>query len=270
MWFDREGTEVGRLGQPADYGDVSLSPDGMRVAVSVRERGSNAADIWVFDVASGMGTRVTSDPADDIAPAWSSDGRRILFASSRRGSYDIYEKAITGTGDEVVIVDAQGDQIAYDWSSDGRYVVYQTDQPKIVSGGNLDLWARPFGSRPFAYFRTVHAASRATLSPDGRWVAYTSVEGGREDVYALRFPQPGSRVRLSARGGSWSRWGGAGSELFYLDSENRMMAVAVKAGSSGVGAGPARPLFQVRARPDRGYPYDVSADGQRFLVNLSP
>ena len=98
VWFDREGTELGRVGAPADYGDVSLSPDDMRVAVSVREPGSEAADIWVFDVDSGMGTRLTSDPADDIAPIWSPDGGRILFASSRSGSHDVYQRASSETG----------------------------------------------------------------------------------------------------------------------------------------------------------------------------
>jgi Tol biopolymer transport system component len=268
VWFDREGTELGRVGEPADYGDVSLSPDGMRVAVSVREGGSDTADIWVFEFASGMGTRVTSDPADDIAPVWSPDGRLILFASSRSGSYDVYQKAASRAGNEVAIIDDEGDQIAYDWSSNGRYLVYQTNQPGAVAGGNLDLWARPLpGGRPFASLRTVHAASRATFSPDGSWVAYTSLEGGRDDVYVARFPRYDGRRRISARGGSWSRWRRDGSEIFYLDPENRVMAVPVTRTGSDFDAGPARPLFQIRAEPNRGYAYDVSPDGQRILVN---
>ena len=271
VWFDREGTELGRVGEPADYGDLSLSPDGARVAVSVRERGSDAADIWVFDVATGMGSRVTSDPADDIAPIWSPDGRRILFAPSRGGSYDIYERALGGTGSEVAIINAQGDQIAYVWSSDGRYLVYQTNQPGVIAGGNLDLWARLLpGGRPFAFLRTVHAASRAIFSPDRTSVAYTSLEGGRDDVYVARFPRYDGRRRISAGGGSWSRWLADGGEIVYLDLENRLVAVPVKGTGSDLDVGSARPLFQTRAKPNRGYPYDLSADGQRLLVNLSP
>ena len=207
-WFNREGTELGSFGEPGDYGDVSLSPDGTRVAVSVREPGSEAADIWVFDVASGAGTRVTGDPADDIAPVWSVDGSRIVFASSRAGSYDLYERAIsdtgtdtsTDTGTDAVVVAAAGDQVASDVSSDGRYLVYQTDQPEIVAGGNFDLWARGLpGGRPFAFLRTVHAASRATFSPDGSQIAYGSLEGGREDVYVAQFPRyDGRRAALYA------------------------------------------------------------------------
>jgi Tol biopolymer transport system component len=259
---------LGRVGLPADYGDISLSQDGMRAAVSVRDRGSDAADIWVVDLDSGMRTPLTSDPADDIAPVWSADGHRILFASSRRGSYDIYETAADGTGAEAVIVAAPGDQIAYDWSSNGRYLVYQTNQPRIA-GGNLDLWARSLpAGRPFAFLRTVHAASRATFSPDGTRVAYTSFENGREDVYVAAFPRYDGRRRISAGGGSWSRWRRDGSEIFYLDPENRLVAVSVTRTGSGLDAGAARPLFATGARPDRGYAYDVSADGERILVNM--
>ena len=269
VWFDREGTELGRVGAPGDYGDVSLSPDGARVAVSVREPGSEAADIWVFDVVSGMGTRVTFDPADDIAPVWSADGRRIVFASSRAGSYDLYERASSDTGVDTVVVEAAGDQIASDWSSDGRYLAYQTNQPEIVAGGNLDLWARPLpGGRPFAFLRTVHAATRATFSPDGSRVVYGSLENGREDVYVARFPKYDGRRRISVGGGSWSRWSRDGSEIFYLDPGNQLMAAPVEAGSSALSAEAPRALFRVRARSDRGYAYDVSADGQRFLVSV--
>ena len=270
VWFDREGTELGRVGPPADYGDVSLSPDGMRVAVSVRESGNDAADIWVFDVDSGMGTRVTSDPADDIAPVWSADGRRILFASSRGGSYDIYQRASSETGTDTVVVEAEGDQIAYGWSSDGRFLLYQTDQPENLGGDNLDLWGRRLpGGRPFAFLRTVHAASRATFSPDGSRVVYTTLEGGREGVYVARFPNYDGRRRVSAGGGSWSRWSRDGSEIFYLDPDNRMMVAPVDAGSPELGTGAPRALFQARVRSDRGYAYDVSADGQRFLVSVA-
>ena len=93
---------------------MSLSPDGMRVAVSVREPGSENADIWVMDVASGVRVRATFDPGDDVAPVWSADGGCILFASSRAGSYDIYEAPSSEAGADTVVVEEAGDQIASD------------------------------------------------------------------------------------------------------------------------------------------------------------
>ena len=98
-------------------------------------------------------------------------------------------------------------------------------------------------------------------------MAYTSFEGGREDVYVAAFPRYDGRRRISAGGGSWSRWWRDGSEILYLDPENRLVAVPVTRTGSGFDAGGGRPLFATGARQDRGYAYDVSADGDRILVN---
>ena len=123
------------------------------------------------------------------------------------------------------------------------------------------------GGPSFAYFRTIREATLPRLSPDRRWVAFTSFENGRTDVYVAPFPQYGSRTRVSPRGGSWPRWRRDGDELFYVAADGRLMAVPVKGGSS-VGAGEPVALFQLRAKSGRGYAYDVSADGQRILVNM--
>ncbi|OFW07650.1 MAG: hypothetical protein A3I61_17850 [Acidobacteria bacterium RIFCSPLOWO2_02_FULL_68_18] len=266
VWFDRTGMEIGTVGEPSDYGDVSLSPDGMRIAVSVRPPDTAAADIVVIDVATGMPAPVTSDPADDTAPVWSPDGRRLLYASTRSGSRDIFQKSAEGTGSDALIVGGEGDQVAYDWSRDGRYVLYQTNQPRIAEGGNFDLWARMLPGGPsFAYFRTIREATLPKLSPDRQWVAYTSFENGREDVYVSRFPRPVGRRRVSARGGSWPRWRRDGSELFYVGPGNQLMAASIERGDVGTPAA----LFTLRAKADRGYAYDVSADGERILVNAT-
>jgi Tol biopolymer transport system component len=264
VWFDRTGAELAVVGEPADYGDVSLSPNGNLVAVSVRPPGTSSADIVVVNLEDGMATPITADPADDTVPVWSPDNRRLLYSSTRRGSQDIFQKAATGAGNDVVIVDGQGDQIAYDWSRDGRFLLFQTNEPRVAAGRNFDLWARPLpGGRSFAYLRTVHAATRPKLSPDRRWAAYTSLENGREDVYIARFPSPDGRRRASPRGGSWPRWRRDGEELFYVDMAGLLVAVPMKQGTPGAPT----PLFQIRSKPDRGYAYDVAPDGLRILVN---
>jgi serine/threonine protein kinase len=269
VWFDRAGVELSSVGTPGDYGDLSLSPDGTQAAAGLRAPGSESADIWVFDAVSGVGHRLTSDPADDIAPVWSADGRRVVFASLRGGSYDIYARAADETGTDTAVVEGTGDQIPTDWSSDGRYLIYQTDEPDVVAGANRDLWARPLpAGRPFAFLRTGRDVSHATFSPDGSRVAFVSSEGGRDDVYVAAFPRYDGRRLVSVAGGAWPRWSRDGDEVFYLDPENQLMAASVDRASTDLGVAAPRALFQLRTRRDRGYPYDVSADGQWVLVNV--
>jgi dipeptidyl aminopeptidase/acylaminoacyl peptidase len=162
VWVTDDGTELRTLADGEDFGHLALSPDGTRAAVSIRERGAAGAGIWIIDLANGTRTRLTSDSADDVAPLWSPDSRRVAFASWRNRAYDLYEKASDGTGAESVIVSAPGEQIASNWTERRGFILYQTNQPGAVTGANPDLWARswPLRGRPFAFLRTVHAASR--------------------------------------------------------------------------------------------------------------
>lgn len=268
IWVDRTGTEAGALGEVADYGEIALSPDGMRVAVSIREPGASEADIWIIDAGSGARMRLTSSPLHDMAPVWSPDGSRVAFASVRGNSFDIYEMASDGTGDEGAVLAAPGDQIAYDWTSSGGFLLYQTDRPGTAQGAHLDLWARKLpGGRAFAFLRTVHRAFLPSSSPDGRWVAFALRENGDpvEDVHVARFPKYNGRRRVSAGGGAWPRW--RGNTIFYIDSEHRLVSVSVNADGAQVKAGAASRVSPLAVKSGWGYPYDVSEDGQRILVN---
>jgi tRNA A-37 threonylcarbamoyl transferase component Bud32 len=267
VWLTGDGIEAATLAQGEDYGHVSLSPDATRVAVSIRESDGAGGDIWVIDAGSGARTQVTSDVADDIAPLWSPDGSRVAFASWRDRAYDIFEKASDGGGLETMIVSAPGEQIASDWTPARNFLLYQTDQPGVTTGANLDLWARswPARGRPFAFLRTVHAASHPSSSPDGRWVAFTLFGNGAEDVYVARFPHYQGRRRLSAGGGSWPRW--RGNAIFYVNTQGRLVSVPITISDDAAVPGVPMILSQVFLKPDRGYPYDVAADGQRILIN---
>ena len=271
VWLDRTGVEAGALGDAADYGHVALSPDGTRVAVSIREPDGFAGDIWIIDTSSGTRTRLTSDPADDIAPIWSPDGTRIAYASGRDGSYDIYETASDGTDGARALIAAPGDQVAYDWTPGSGFIMYQADRPGMAAGAHTDLWARRIpGGRAFAFLRSVHRTGFPSSSPDGRRYAFvlTDNSSGLPDVYVARFPKYDGRRRVSTGGGSWPRW--RADAIFYVDAENRIVSVPVAlARTQLVVRAPSR-VAKLAVRQGRGSPYDVSADGQRMLINTVP
>jgi len=265
QWVDRGGRPLGSLGDAADYGDVELSPDGKRVAVSA-VFGANR-DIWMYDVMRAVRTRFTFDPAAEFGAIWSPDGARILFISSRRGNTDLYSKTTNGAGAEEPFLVRPQNQFSSSWSPDARFVVFET---LGIVGGGSDIWVLPaFGDRePFPFIQTRFDETSARMSPDGRWVTYTSNESGTPEVYVAPFPKADGKWQVSIGGGAWSRWRRDGREVFYVAPNGRLMAVAVAVSSTGFNVGEVTPLFQTRARLTQGYPYD-SVDGQRFLVNTT-
>jgi Tol biopolymer transport system component len=268
-WFDRAGKRSALLGDQADYQNVALCPDGQRAVVSVLDPARSTSDLWLYDVARGLRTRFTSDPADEISPIWSSDGSRIIFGSGRKGGIDVYQKSSTGAGSEEVLLEGGLGKFPQSASPDGRFILY-------VSGSGTmrrsDLFLLPLfeNRKPFPFLNTSFVESQGQFSPDGRWIAYMSNESGQFDVYVAPFPGPGQSARISPAGGSWPRWRRDGKEIFYMAPDNTLMATAVNGQISRFDVSTARPLFTIRPRPLArldAYPYDVSPDGQRFLVN---
>ena len=259
-WFDRSGQRLGTLGEPADYGDVALSPDGRRAAVTVLDGAVNTRDIWVFDIARGVRTRVTFDPSDDVTPAWSADSTQLVFASNRAGHFDIYQKAASGVGMERALLADDSEKYPTAWSPDGRALLFWT-----------------FGSEG-AHVRLLNLADRssttfigspsnpARLSRDGRRAAYYSNESGRSEVYVVSFPKPSEKWQLSNAGGSLPQWRADGREVVYLGRDNRLTAVRVEERGSGLDVGAPDALFDTRPVGPRSF-FDVSPDGQRFLIN---
>jgi Tol biopolymer transport system component/tRNA A-37 threonylcarbamoyl transferase component Bud32 len=261
VWFDRSGQRQGTLGEPADYGDVTLSPDGRRAAVSVGDYAVNTRDIWVFDISRGVRTRVTFDPADDVTPVWSADGTQLMFASNRAGHFDIYRKNVAGVGKEELVFQDDSEKYPTGWSRDGSSVVFWTFGPEGAQVRLLTLQ----GDRS----STVYIGSPtnpARLSHDGRWAAYYSNESGRSEVYVVPFPRPSEKWQLSNAGGSLPQWTGDGREVVYLGRDNRLMAVPLEERGSRLDVGVPRPLFDTRPVGPRSF-FDVAPDGQRFLIN---
>jgi Tol biopolymer transport system component len=266
-WFDRAGKQIGILGDPARYGTkVQLSPDGSQAAV-VATDSQEAANVWLFDVTRSVRTPLTvSGFVNGWGSVWSPDGRRVVFASRTKGHQDLYQKASNGAGPEDVLLASDVNKWPESWSPDGQFLLYNTGEAK--SNQYYDIWVLPLVGerkpRPFIESPFIDVASQ--FSPDGHWVAYNSNETGRSEVYVVPFPGPGGRVRISTAGGDNARWRRDGKEIFYLAGET-LMAAAVTANGSRFDVGAVQRLFEVPV-VDGVWPYDVSANGQRFLVNV--
>jgi Tol biopolymer transport system component len=267
VWFDRAGKPIGTLGDPARYGSgVHLSPDGRQASVVVTDS-REAANVWLFDVARDVRTPLTMSGlvSSGVAPGsiWSPDGRRAVFASTPKGPRDLFQKASDGAGPENVLREDDTDKYPESWSHDSRYLLYM----RWAKGSTPDIWALPmFGDRkPFAFIEAPSFELASQFSPDGRWVAYNSNESGISEVYVLPFPGPGGKTRISTAGGDNARWRRDGKEIFYLE-RNTLMAASVTANGSRFEVGTVQRLFDVPT-VDGYWPYDVTPDGQRFLIN---
>jgi eukaryotic-like serine/threonine-protein kinase len=264
-WYNSKGERIETVGEPGLYSSSALSADGTRIAASVGEHG--ARDIWVYDMKRGTESRLTASSADNLNPLWSADGNQIVFTSTRAVQYDIYEQAANGLGTaEPILVSKDQSKFVDDLAPDGRYAIYDT------AGGvnSTELWVLPLtGERkPFPFIQGSFGAREARFSPNGRYVAYASNETGRLEIYVQTFPEHLGKWQISTTGGSEPVWRRDGKELFYLNPDDKMMAVEVNTDLAKFQAGIPAPLFQ--AQLITGYlwrnRYNVSADGQQFLM----
>jgi Tol biopolymer transport system component len=266
VWFDRAGKQLDTVGAAGHYSDIRLSPDGKRVAFQRLDPEQGASDIWLIELARGTTSRLTFDPANDGDAVWSPDGGRVVFSSAREGLPNLYQKLSSGAGGEELLLKTEDAKLANDWSPDGRHVLYNA-----MSRQSFDLWVLPlFGERrPEPFLRTDFQESGGRFSPDGRFVAYVSDESGRFEVYVQSFPASGGKWQVSNGGGASPRWRRDGRELFYLSADGKLMAVEVDGSSDTFEAGVPVPLFETRVGAISGdSPYDVAADGRRFLVKV--
>jgi Tol biopolymer transport system component len=272
-WFDRQGKVLSAAADPGQYGDLALSPDGARVAVTRRD-GSNE-NIWLLDLARGVSTRFTFDPARDANPVWSPDGTQIVFTSSRKGLFDLYRKPASGAGEDQVLLQSNESKYPQDWARDGRFLLYAV----ISKNSGSDLWVLPASGgapgegKPAPFLATPFSENHGQFSPDGRWVAYTSNESGGSDVYVRSFPASsdgGGKWQVSNAGGRQPRWRRDSKELFYFSLDDKLMSVEVSAGLT-FKAGVPKPLFAapVLGSGFVGWHWDVAPDGQRFLIETT-
>jgi Tol biopolymer transport system component len=268
VWLDRSGKQIGQVAEPGDYGPPKISPDGSRAAVAKSRPDGVNANLWILD-AAGNATQFTSTPTHDGSPVWSPDGSKIAFSSNAEGVYDIYVKSVGGEGRAEVFYQSTLPKYPTDWSRDGRYILFGVVTPNTRS----DVWAITTADRRAApILDTISSESYAALSPDGKWLAFQSDESGRTEVYVQTFEgiTSGTKKRwlVSSGGGGMPRWRADGTEMFYTTPGGRMMAVDLHPVGGEFQFEPAHMLFQTRPIPDTWNLYDVSPDGQRFLLNL--
>ena len=261
-WFDRKGNQIGMVGKPDLYSNVSLAPDGKSVAVDKTDSANQNTDVWIYELQGDSAKRITFDPAIDAMAIWSPDGSRLVFSSSRQNDFNLYMKAADGAQEEKPIQRVDADEYPSDWSRYGRYILFNQG-PEIWFLTLPEMKSDPF-------LKTSSTLKNGRFSPDGKWVAYASNESGKWEVYVTSFPVAQGKWQVSSGGGEQPRWRGDGRELFYISSDGKVMSEPVTEGAN-FDVGAPVPLFQANPRETVATSellfYDVSRDGQRFLIN---
>jgi Tol biopolymer transport system component/predicted Ser/Thr protein kinase len=268
VWISRNGAEQ-PLAVPAHaYLNPRLSPDGRRVAVGITE---SESQIWLYDLSRETLARLTFEGNSNQYPSWTPDGKRIAFQSNKEGPLNLFWQMADGSGGRERLTTSEYTQTASSWSPDGQLLAFHEINPTT----QRDIWVMRMGdpspgsgqvrkAQPFLQTRFDEASPR--FSPDGRWLAYISNESGRNEIYVQPYPGPGGKWQISAEGGTEPVWNPNGRELFYR-SGDKMMAVEITTQPS-FSAGKPRMLFegQYQPTPATAANYDVSPDGQRFLM----
>jgi serine/threonine protein kinase len=268
--YDRSGNVLATLGVPARIGYGVFSPDDQAVAFDRADpRKPFSSDIWLRDIARGSESRVTTNGRMNEKPLWSPDGHFLVFNSIQPeaasvGSGHALRQRVDGTSPEEVLAGVRG--VSTDWSRDGRYLL----ESRIGEQRDRDLWVVPLfdEGKPYPYLQTPFNEDKARLSPDGRWVAYVSDETSRNEIYIDSFPLRRRKRQISIHGGDRPVWARGGRELFFIGSDQTMMAAEVHDRSDTFEVDVPKSLFKVQVATslasDNSW-FDVSDDGQ-FLI----
>lgn len=268
-WFDRAGKNLGALGEPGDWGPPRISPDGKRVVAGKLDPKARLPMLWVLNAADSTASSLPGVDAGETSPVWSPDGSRIAFAAAETGVFSIYVSPVAGAAKPELLSRSPNRTHPDDWSRDGKWILFDTYSPGTRQG--LFAW-NMFERKAYTIVDTIRAEGYGALSPDSRWLAYQATEGGVDRVVVQAFDNGVGGTKktwvISPNGGGLPRWRRDGGELYFMTQPGRLFAATVHPSGDAFAFDTPREVFHTRPTPKYYNLYDVSPDGQRFLVNL--
>ena len=267
VWVTRDGKA--QSVDPDWEGDFlfpAISPDGKRLAVA-RRTDAQTIDLWIKQLDRGPSIKLTLEGSGNLFPTWTPDGRSVTFSSNTAGSYDLWTKRADGSAQAVLQFHEKRNVFGARWSPDGKWLIFQTDASELGSGDILGI-RLGIDTTPVPLVATRFTEVAPAPSPDGRWLAYTSNESGRYEIYVVPFPNTGAaKWAVSTRGGTEPQWSRSGKELFYRDGSRNLVAVAIRT-TPTFSLGGSTALFSAAgfASDEFGAEYAVAPDDQRFLM----
>jgi Tol biopolymer transport system component len=275
VWVDRAGKKLATVGgELADFGDIELSPDRKQIAAAVLNDQTGLRELWLYDAEGRTRTRLRGDAtnvaADENWLIWSPDGKRIVYNSQRTGGLDLYGRDLGSTREHLLASDEERGQWPVSWSPDGKTLLVVTN----TAGTGNDIWVLPLEgkTKPYPFLASGAQENWAAFSPNGKWVAFSFKEPGEDtELYVTTFPKAGRRYLVSARGGFQARWRRDGKELFFLATNGTLTTSLMVADVDGDGRDfevrDVKKLFDTSVPYPPYHAFDVSADGQRILIN---
>jgi Tol biopolymer transport system component len=255
------------LGEPAHILGAELSPDDRYAAVVIEEPETGRNDLWLYDLDRGTRSRFTFDPRNEVSPVWSPDAGTLAYATLEEDSTSIYLKPVSGEGTETLFREGPGRVFPSDWTPDGRFLVAQVDVDDDPATNDDDIIALPLdGGDPVPVVTGPADEDGGTVSPNGRWLIYSSSQSGRPEVYVAPFPGPGRKYQLSTDGSFRGLWGPEGRSAFFVGLDLTVSRVPLEERGGSLEIGRAEPLFQ-EARVVDG---DVSLRSDRALLVVDP
>ena len=264
-WVDRKGKEISKVGAIGNYLDGELSPDETKITYALQEDGNNS-NIWVYDLVRNIPTKLTFDEMDETWPIWSPDGKYIVYASNKNGTYDIYQKKFNGLEEAELVYRNDSGQVGItSYTSDGKMAVFTL----LKGDRNIGILHLDDSNRVDLFANSSFSEQMGRVSPNDKYIAYLSNESGRLELYVRQLGIGGGKWQLSNEGAVFPRWGKDGTELFYINFSGDLVTIPVSI-NDVFEAGNPEVLFKTALQSRIGFqigPYDVSNDGQRFLLN---